>query len=652
MQLYKKFTNLDLSSNRLTGTLMDTYQSPSNSIDMSVNRISGRVPVILRSTNATVDVLTGNLFGCPFLSNDVTSSGKNDLTCGSQIFDSSIITWLGVAVSVAIIIVLSLLMCNTTSTFVRMVNIVLVWMKASHSYLPLSSTSSGDDLSNSLLHTIRAVTLLEVVSSMSLILVVILVLVVMMTYIGLKLTGSTHINSVYQEQYLYTVTAAFFTGVRPAVAIWIFVVLSGALVGILCVRSRPLVTSSKYSAERISDSKSNATVYQEYQDSLKTFLLQFTVSILIIGAALAVNVGYVEIVYFGKQSSLSAVQFAFAVIKCIFSSVIVPFSSKLIRREYRSVYSMAMKIIVSTAAPAVAILLTSPLCLLYQLRPKPITDNYMTGAPSCYLGDNLSCYVVPVPASTLFIPPWSYSYQCSSSFLESYLPNFVYMYTVNGIIVPLISITLLTYLSKGFSFPLLEYFPEISSVGDKSPFTSIFTISDNYKVITSSSQLESQVEMSLRSKTVTRSDTSEGSSANTTTKNANNTNISTASKKYDFEMSDLVPGICVDITLLLTFGIASPLLAIPISFNIIINALLLRLALGRYIIIVGSDIGHAACYQKLEGAFEDIWKGLPGIIIIIIFTIISTIIIITIIMIRFVGNNESIRRHVLGTIFK
>jgi hypothetical protein len=125
----------------------------------------------------------------------------------------------------------------------------------------------------------------------------------------------------------------------------------------------------------------------------------------------------------------------------------------------------------------------------------------------------------------------------------------------------------------------------------------------------------------------------DGSSNETATNSTSSTNISSpssSSSKYDFEISDLVPALCVDITILLTFGLASPLLAIPISFSMIINTLLLRLALGRYIIIVSSAIGKAACYKKLEDAFQDAWKGLPGInsIIIIIIIIVNIKIII------------------------
>jgi len=79
----------------------------------------------------------------------------------------------------------------------------------------------------------------------------------------------------------------------------------------------------------------------------------------------------------------------------------------------------------------------------------------------------------------------------------------------------------------------------------------------------------------------------------------------------DIEVVRMMPNLCVDITLLLTFGLASPVLAVMISCSIIVNTMLWRLALGRYMIIVTKTIGSHACFDKLERAFVDEWRCLP-----------------------------------------
>lgn len=640
MQLYSRFTGVDLSENKITGTLSSNYQTPSKSIDMSINCLSGATPSSVRHTNSSVSVVAGNLFACPSLNSD---SGSSKVSCGSQNYDSSVYTWLGTAAGVAVVLVLVSWKCNSP-TASRVKKLVLEWMRASHHHLPLSLTSTKLSLSNPLPHTTRAIEVLDRVSSMSVVLAAVFVLVVMMAYVGLK---GMHINAVYQVQYLYTVTAAFFTGSSAAALVWIFILISGALVVMACVRSRPLIVSPEIgTVHRVEYSDTLDTGYQAYQDLLQRLASQSTVVVTMAALAFAVNYGFVMIVNFGHPSNLSATQFAFTLLKLIFGSFLVPISSKLIRREYRAVYSMTMKIVVTTAAPAVAVLLVSPLCLYYRIRPKQISDTYMSATFSCGVNELAegTCLPSTVPVSVSFTPVWNYSYQCSSSFLVSYLPNFTYLYLINGIIMPLTYFMMTIYSSSTISFPLVEYLLELSSAGDKAPFSSIFAISSNIQESHSSSS--SQVD--------SHSDKSDASSRDPMTKSTIDTRTSSSSSaaarsRYDVEVSDLMSGTCVDITLLLTFGLASPLLAIPICFSIVINSLLLRLALGRYIVIVSDAIGQAACYQKLERAFQGTWKDLSGTIT-TTFVIIIIDITITIISIRLMGSHEYIYRHILVTV--
>ena len=83
-----------------------------------------------------------------------------------------------------------------------------------------------------------------------------------------------------------------------------------------------------------------------------------------------------------------------------------------------------------------------------------------------------------------------------------------------------------------------------------------------------------------------------------------------ATEKFKIDISLLMPSLCVDITLLLTFGLASPLLGVIISCSIVTNVFLFRLAVGRYIGIVSKALGSGACNELLESAFGDQWRCL------------------------------------------
>jgi len=91
----------------------------------------------------------------------------------------------------------------------------------------------------------------------------------------------------------------------------------------------------------------------------------------------------------------------------------------------------------------------------------------------------------------------------------------------------------------------------------------------------------------------------------------NNDTFNSIGSEYDIDVARLMPSLCVDITLLLTFGLASPLFSIVVACSIIVNALMWRLALGRYIIIVSKAASINVCYEKLETAFGDEWRCLP-----------------------------------------
>jgi len=80
--------------------------------------------------------------------------------------------------------------------------------------------------------------------------------------------------------------------------------------------------------------------------------------------------------------------------------------------------------------------------------------------------------------------------------------------------------------------------------------------------------------------------------------------------EYSIDVSDWMSSLCVDITLMLTFGLASPLLGVIIACSIIVNTFLLRLSIGRYICIVTKAKGSSACSKFLEEAFEEQWRCL------------------------------------------
>ena len=221
--------------------------------------------------------------------------------------------------------------------------------------------------SSTLIHTMTTVDSLGRVCSMMTVSSVMFIVIVLTSYLAMKLGGTVHVNNYYQQQYLYSATSAYFIGVTPAVLIWLYVTLSGLVVITLCTSHKMPVVGDAVPDMKLSIYRRDAS--KKLTANIYETLLQMTVSLLIIAASGAINFLYVYTVYFLNPSSITAVQFAYAITKSLFSSVVVPYSTKLISNPWRQRYSVLMIVFVNVVAPALAILLTSPLCLQYKIKP-------------------------------------------------------------------------------------------------------------------------------------------------------------------------------------------------------------------------------------------------------------------------------------------
>ena len=94
---YHYFNNsFSASANRITGTLEDQYVLPGSYLSLYANRLSGRPPSSMVNAPSTerFDLLSGNLFGCPKLANDVNSYSTS---CGTRNLFDFLILWLVLA---------------------------------------------------------------------------------------------------------------------------------------------------------------------------------------------------------------------------------------------------------------------------------------------------------------------------------------------------------------------------------------------------------------------------------------------------------------------------------------------------------------------------------------------------------------------------
>jgi hypothetical protein len=173
-----------------------------------------------------------------------------------------------------------------------------------------------------------------------------------MSLISVKLYDN-HINSFYEVQYLYTATSAYLIGIAPTVLTWLYLLLGGLLVVVLCVATRPRVRSlgdkdkNVDGGSTITNDEVSTASASECVKYARIVVLQGPVALVLIAAALAINYGFVNIVYFVKPAHLTVIQFAFAVIKAVFGIIIVPTSAKLLPKASRHLHMIVMAIVMN-----------------------------------------------------------------------------------------------------------------------------------------------------------------------------------------------------------------------------------------------------------------------------------------------------------------
>ena len=584
------FASLDLSSNKLGGTLVDGYLTPATSITLTVNHLSGNIPSTFRSSNATLDVLEGNLFACPSLRNDVHSQKS---PCGSSNLEYPVFTWL---VLFVLLLTVAIYLYNSKSVrALRFKSYISDWFKC------VVSPNSSE-----IYHTESTLRYLESACSMALIVSIFFVFVAFPSFVAMK-EKSTHDMSLYQVQFMWTTSSAYLVGSTPTFLIWLYLTLTGVVVVIQCIAIKPVknvTTVSDYQRQvKLEDIPEEAL---EYQYTIKSLVVRVVVGMAVSVLALAINYGFIHIVYFNETSNVTAVNLAFAIIKFLMNAIVVPLSTKLVSRASKQSHTVLTVIMVNVICPGLAVLVSSPLCMYDYLVKKSISVSYQYSQWFCCEGCQtvVACLPTKVTGLSVFTPKWFYSYQCSSSFLTAYLPNFVYIYTISGLVLPLVNLLIMLLSSSGVSMIQNEsneqqkqtMFIAVSRyIYDKIRVGRIFFIIDD------KTKYEVNVEMTVLDKT---------SSSSQMTVNRITT-ITDDDRDYDIEVADLMPSLCIDIIMLLTFGLASPIFAIMTTCKIITITLLWRLAIGRYISIVSKIKSSSACYEKLERAFFDEWRALP-----------------------------------------
>lgn len=369
-------------------------------------------------------------------------------------------------------------------------------------------------------------------------------------YCILKIAGE---GGTFTFEYAYVVSSAFMNTYAAATTIVIFVCLSSVGLTLLIknlndfsmkqtksAESPPISTSTSISTSTLSPTSSSSMFFSLTTDLLSVWrprgirlLLQLTS----IAVVVVVNVVYVYILLFGNLSTLQTIllQITMGVFKLSWKEFFIRrFASKTIQQQEGMsgagalFHEVSMNIFNFILAPCIATLGTDSDCLYYAIYgEQSITSSFAIVAFHSQCGFFTNCPPIPYKQMSVIniTPPWLYSFQCTSGILRNYVPVLIFTYVISGVAMPIFKITAFFTLAR-----VRDFFGFYSNFAEKQLRKADVNI--NEKVFTGCS---------------------------------------------------VVLDMLVHVTILMTFGLAAPLLGVTIIAKQVNNATYLRLWIGRFL---------------------------------------------------------------------
>ena len=399
----KRWTNIDLSYNRLSGTLLSNFAS-NGTVALDNNRLSGDIPKSF-DTLSNISVLGSNAFSCLIDQSDLPQrdTGRKRYHCGSNSFDILFYLWLGITA------------CS-----------VILFIFPVYKYL------ASLEQNNCIKQTDLYITLSAVCES-SLHCAFYAVAILLPLY---AICNVYHGTQTYK--YAYQVSAVFMSGVAPFALDWCFWIILLVTVMIKVLLPSKAISNNGHTMNP-----------QEQHFSWKTALFVFTPYLLIdLFVVVGVNSAYVYVAVYRGSSLLLVVQTLVSIFKVVWGRWTLPYILAALtgQRKYGKVQVIAqivVNILNNIVIPCAVVAVISPNCFYNALVPAPAvstTVNYQDCVVSRIIVNKCMDYS-DVSLPTSFDPPFTYNYQCSSSLVTYYSPAFVSMCIVSTFVTPLTQYT-------------------------------------------------------------------------------------------------------------------------------------------------------------------------------------------------------------------
>jgi Leucine-rich repeat (LRR) protein len=440
----RAWANLDVSYNRLTGTLDSARSAPysgATTVYAQDNRLSGVIPGSLQHAG-TISILEGNLFSCQADRSDLPSRDEQvgKYTCGSDDVNNFLYVWIGLACC-----------CAAGIAFARQVHLgqwvstgLQWWQVAHHSAGKLQNYST-------LLRSCYCVCVLGTAAATYCLVVL----------VPLYASASSTSQNGYTHQYAWTVSGAFLDGDAAFATEMTFLLLLVLLCGVLLEWCTTY--NVRGSAPTIITTQDSVTALNLEASSQRVLLYAAYLLINLI-VVVGVNIAFVLATLRVSGRELSAIQVLLAMFKLGFNNVVAPVARRyiaqrlsrgggsLLQAEFAAL-QLYMSLFNNIVIPCLVVVVISPSCFynVFHAADDVVSSYAYNGTCSTVgvagmdqQGFLYECTGAQLTVdTTAYSPPFTYNYQCSSSFVTYYAPSFVFMCVISAFLSPMLRMLLM-----------------------------------------------------------------------------------------------------------------------------------------------------------------------------------------------------------------
>lgn len=471
---YRTWTTLDLSNNRISGTLRTAFPmyDSSSSLSLQVNHLSGNIPASLKYME-NISILQGNLFGCSYSESSIPVNDPDAAiySCGSNAVNIALLVWmiaLFLSLSTAGLVFLAVKYehLNRWPLIARCLR--EAWLLVTSRWWSVFEEESNKSLRDSP-HIRSFVEQLRQWRKVAIHLLLIITLVLLPVFGTVTLYNAT-----LTYEYAFTIAIAFAAGYTAGIVF--MVALTGMFI-FLTIQIDSLIFGGKmfqkfhmqWTMSGLGDLKIERHYFTQFALLAAVFLLNFVVVVtfdsLYIIATVEANVAIIYLAEVGL-----------AIFKLLWSDVaiaqIITFVSNrsrsyLTRSEVGAsptvttldssaeekelearfvMFHLFLILLNNIAFPCLAILVINPNCFYYAFFPSPPVQsiyNYRTCDYSSVLSVNGKSICRSHTIDTVFTtfdPPFQYGYQCSSMFVTNFSNVYIYLFSISCFVVPLLKV--------------------------------------------------------------------------------------------------------------------------------------------------------------------------------------------------------------------